>query len=434
VKQAAWALVDQVLSSGTNFAMAIVVARLLAPAAYGSFSLAMASWLVLLGLVRSGIVQPYVVEASQLDDASWRTSTRQAGGAVLAFGLLGGAVLSVVGLALGLGTPTGQAYVTLGFLATPLVVQDFWRYVAFSRQQPRKAVLNDTVWAAVQGPALLVLLVGHHRTLPVAMTAWGAGAIAGAWVGVLQFQVAPSLRLATVRWTRGIARLGGWFGLANSLYTGSAQLVAIVVAAGAGRADLGGLRAVQNLLGPAQLVAMSGDSVALPSASREYGSNGSRALTTFAAQYGLLLNALLGGLGVVTILCRRPLVRVLLGSHFLGYSSLVVPLTVGLVATAWALSASVALRALRAGRQLAQAEAAGAAAKVVCVWALLSRFGVTGAAWGVTVGSLLHAGAMWAMYAIVVRGTHERARAAGPPLGLGLPAHEAGAGLGQQCQ
>src|SRR3954467_3702003 len=64
-RQGAWALVDQILSSATNFAMAIIVARLLPPKGYGSFALAIAAWLTLLGLVRAALVHPYVVAAAR---------------------------------------------------------------------------------------------------------------------------------------------------------------------------------------------------------------------------------------------------------------------------------------------------------------------------------------------------------------------------------
>src|SRR4051794_15446990 len=64
IRRGGWALADQALSSGTNFALAIMLARLLAPKAYGSYVLAAGSWLMLLGLVRAVIVQPYTVETS----------------------------------------------------------------------------------------------------------------------------------------------------------------------------------------------------------------------------------------------------------------------------------------------------------------------------------------------------------------------------------
>jgi O-antigen/teichoic acid export membrane protein len=390
-------LVDQGLSSATNFAMSLFIARFLAPEAFGSFALALAAWMTLLGLNRAALVQPYVVEAAVQDIGPWRANTRSAAGAVVMAGISGGAIIAVAGAVLGASTPTGQAFLMLGALAPFLTVQDFWRFAAFSRNRARDAAINDAAWAVTQA-ICLVLFVSHDSTPAAAMGAWGSGAVVGALLGAAQFGVLPSLSRATLRWARKIARLGGWFGLSNALYTGANQVVAAIVAAFAGPAALGGLRGVQTLLGPAQLVAQSGDAVALPAASRQFAASGSRALTSFAFRYGLLLSAVLGGYGAVLLIGREEVLRWLLGERFVPYESLVLPLALGLVATAWSLASSVALRSALAGRRLASGEAVGAGAKIVFVAILVQVDGVRGAAWGVFLGSVAHAVAMFWMY------------------------------------
>ena len=47
--------------------MALLIARLLAPEAFGSFALALAAWITLLGLNRAALVHPFVVEAAAQD-------------------------------------------------------------------------------------------------------------------------------------------------------------------------------------------------------------------------------------------------------------------------------------------------------------------------------------------------------------------------------
>ena len=264
---------------------------------------------------------------------------------MLVAGICGGFVIALVGLALGpgerirAGVPAARRY-----WPRSCVVQDFWRFAAFSRNRARAAAANDAVWAVVQA-VCVVLLVTRYETPAMAMVAWGSGAVAGAFLGCLQFRLLPSLSRDTLRWARRISRLGGWFGLSNALYTGASQAVAAIVAAGAGAAALGGLRAAQTLLGPAQLVAQSGDAVALPAASRQFGSAGRPALTAFALRYGGLLTAVLGAYGAVLIIGRDDILRLLLGEAFVPYANLILPLALGLVATSWSLASSVALRA-----------------------------------------------------------------------------------------
>src|SRR3954452_4728053 len=113
LRQGAWALVDQALSSATNFAMSLFIARLLAPEAFGSFALALAAWITLLGLNRAALVQPFVVEASRQDTPAWRSTARSAGGVVQVACICVVAVFALFVLVLVPSEPKGQAFVIL---------------------------------------------------------------------------------------------------------------------------------------------------------------------------------------------------------------------------------------------------------------------------------------------------------------------------------
>ena len=88
-RQGAWAVVDQVLSSGTNFVPALGFPRELGPAGFGAFSLAFLAWFGALSTFRSGLMQPYTLAAASLEGAEWRDITSQASGVVV----FGGAIL-----------------------------------------------------------------------------------------------------------------------------------------------------------------------------------------------------------------------------------------------------------------------------------------------------------------------------------------------------
>jgi O-antigen/teichoic acid export membrane protein len=396
-------LVDQLLSSGTNFLMVILIARFLGPRAYGSFTLAMATWFTLLGVVRAAIVQPYVVEASRQEGSSFRSSTRQASGAIVAAGVLGGVIMATVGLALGLRSPVGSAFVILGLLSPFLVLQDFWRFAAFARQKAWMAVVNDGTCALVQLVGLFLFFRAASRTPALAMGVWGAGGIAGAFLGMVQFGLRPSLGAATVAWVRRVGRWGKWFGFSNGVYAAANQVVAIIVAAEAGSAALGGLRAVQSLIGPAQLVAASGDSVALPAASRQFASDGHRGLTSFQLRYGTLLAVLLGLYGLALWVAHTTIIRVVLGPRYLPYGYLVLPLALALVMTAGSSSGGLGLRAVLAGRQLAAVETCASIVQIATIATLLHFYGLIGAAWGILITSVFHSTAVWWMYLVVAR-------------------------------
>ena len=115
----AWALADQLLSSGTNFLVGIVIARSLGPEGLGSFTLAFGAWLVMSSFLRAFITQPYMMTASGLAEREWREDTACAAGAQLVLGLAAGVILVSAGLAVGLGGPTGSALVAVGVFAAP---------------------------------------------------------------------------------------------------------------------------------------------------------------------------------------------------------------------------------------------------------------------------------------------------------------------------
>ncbi|MBA2529681.1 MAG: hypothetical protein H0V19_06900, partial [Euzebyales bacterium] len=239
VRQGGWALADQMLSSGTNFLAAIVVARLLGPAEYGSYALAFAAWVVVMALTRSMLVQPYIVSGAELEGSQWRDHTRLALGCVLMAGVLAGVVLVAIGAAVGFDS-TGRALATLGVFLAGVLVQDFWRYAAFTSRRPELAFFNDGIWAGVLIVVLFVLWRTDSLTAATAVAAWSGGAVAGAVWGVRQFQLLPVLDRRCLSWARKLARLAGWFGAANVVGQAGTQAALLIIAGTAGRAAVGG--------------------------------------------------------------------------------------------------------------------------------------------------------------------------------------------------
>jgi O-antigen/teichoic acid export membrane protein len=396
--EVSWAFADQCIASGTNFAMAIVAARLLAPGGYGTFMLVIAAWFTLLTIVRAGLTQPFVVEAAGLRGSEFRAHAAMAAGAIALVALAAAAVLVVVGIAVGAGGSTGQAFIVLGLFAPALLVQDFWRFAAFASRRPAMACFNDSVWGIVELVAFAAVFAAGTSSPPVAVAAWGSGGLAAGLFGCIQFRVQPSLRMPAVAWARRTAKWGGWFAFSGGVYAAGNQAVAVLVSAFAGTAALGGLRGIQTMVAPAQLVAAGGDAIALPASARRLTSAGDRALRAFAVRYGLALTVALGVYAAIFLVFHDQLIEWVLGAQFTAYGDLALPIGLGLLTTAWSYSAAVALRASRAGRALARAEIAAAIVQVALVGGLAHRYGVEGAAWGAFAASLFYAGAVWLSY------------------------------------
>src|SRR4051794_19590335 len=77
-REGAWSIVDQVLSSGTNFVPSLLLARVLGPDNFGAFSIAFLAWFGGLSILKSSLMQPYTLSAASADRTEWRALTRHA--------------------------------------------------------------------------------------------------------------------------------------------------------------------------------------------------------------------------------------------------------------------------------------------------------------------------------------------------------------------
>ena len=71
-----WGVVDQAVSSITNFAICIAVARQAPPAEFGAFSLALTLYVTLLWASRSLTTEPFVVRFTAAPPGDQRAARR----------------------------------------------------------------------------------------------------------------------------------------------------------------------------------------------------------------------------------------------------------------------------------------------------------------------------------------------------------------------
>src|SRR6266496_307560 len=98
LRRGSWGVADQALSSVTNFALGVFVARAVAPSAFGAFSLAFASFLIVFSASRALATQPFVVRFSDVSNEEWRRGARLASGSALTIGITAGTMFVAVGL------------------------------------------------------------------------------------------------------------------------------------------------------------------------------------------------------------------------------------------------------------------------------------------------------------------------------------------------
>lgn len=385
-----WGLSDQALSSATNFALTIFVARSATREEFGSFAIVLATYFVVAGLGQGLATQPLAVRHSASRGVQFAEAAKSATGAAMLVGIVSGVFCIVASLVLG--GLLGLQLVILGLALPGLLLQDAWRFVFVAARRPERAALNDAIWALVQCAGFIGFEL-HHLRSPVGLLAvWGLAGSAGAIIGVVQAGYLPSLR-RSIGWLREHHHLGTRFAAESLIIRGSVQLALVSIAAIAGLAAAGAVRGAQVVFSPLNLTFQGALFVAVP--------EGVRALHSSHTAFGALVRTISVACvtaaitwGLVLVVVPQVIGRQLLGSTWDAARPLLWLVAVQILAIAITIGPQVGLKAMAAaGRSLAGYCLSAALLLAGCcigAWA----GGAQGAAAGIATATAL-AGVVW---------------------------------------
>lgn len=251
-----WSVIDQGISSLASFMLTAAAARNSDPETFGLFALCLAGYFIVLGVTRALTSEVLVLHFASTHHSVWRSNARDVTGAVIGIG-------TTVALLGSLATVAGdQSILVLVFAASlpGALLQDCWRFVFFANRQGPSAVVNDAILLT-----LFAAILGLLRT-PSASTvvgSWGAAAGLSAALGCFQSRMQPNIR-GTLRWFRAqrhtCSRFLGEF-IASS---GVTYLAMFGIAAVAGLATAGSIRAGFLVLGPLNVLELGIALIAVP--------------------------------------------------------------------------------------------------------------------------------------------------------------------------
>lgn len=372
------AVVDQALSSGTNFLTAVLAARLLTPESYGSVVIALSVAYSAVGLGRTLIGDALLSFAPELGREGDDGFARAALSASAALGVAVGVVCAAVGLLLGdLRILLLVVAACVGFA----VFQDACRYVFLARHRPDLALACDAVWAGAQALAVAGLLLRDTSSPELVLATWGFGAAVSAVYG----GVVAGFRWASPRvWLQLSRRLTGWLLAGGVIGQLQNQAIVFIVALAAGEVQLAGFRSAQLVtLMPVAALLVAVSSLVVPRMSRA-ASDGDlgrlRDVTrSLAVRFGLGSIPAAG----VLLVAGGPLLAGLFGQRYDDFSPVIAPFAVSIVVLAVTAPLSAGLRAVRDGRSLFTAQAAMTLTCLPLTWFGAEVAGARGAAWGV---------------------------------------------------
>jgi O-antigen/teichoic acid export membrane protein len=372
-----WGVADQAVSSLTNFAVAILVARSLGAVQFGAFSLAYVTYAFALNASRGLATYPLQVRFSGVEVAEWRRAVAGCTGTAVVVGVAaGGCVLAAGALLAG---PTRAAFLALGLVLPGLLLQDSWRYSFFTLGRGSQAFLNDAIWAAALLPALLLLRATGRKDVFWFVFAWGAAAAVAAAAGPLQARVVP--RVSAVReWLSRHRDLGPRDAAQGMTGSVSGQLRTYGVGLILGLAALGYVQAAGTLMGPFMIIFYGIGLVTVPEAARIL-RRAPRRLPLFCmlVSAGLAVAALAWGV-VLLIALPRGLGQLVLGRIWRPTYPLIVPQVLTVIGQGAGAGAGTGLGALGAVRRGLRAMIIGSV--------LYLAFSLAGAYLGGAVGTM----------------------------------------------
>jgi hypothetical protein len=385
-----WGLADQAVSSMTNFAVGIAVARELGVIAFGIFSLVWVTYSVVLNVSRGLATDPLMVRFSGVATDHWRHAVTRSSGTALSVGIAAGLASGLAGIAVG--GSLGAAFVALGAVLPALLLQDSWRYAFFAAGLGRKAFVNDAVWAAALIPAMI--FAAQRGGVVEFVLAWGLSAAVAAGYGCVQMGLLP--RTSGARgWLWQQRDLGPRYLVENVSYSGASQLRMYGLGAIAGLADVGTVRGADLLLGPYVAVLMGMSLVTVAEAARVLRRSPHRLrLFCLLLGGGQAVGVLAWGL-VLLFLLSDGVGQFVLGSVWHSASALILPATLTMMGVSFSNAAACGLRALGAARRSMRSQLIVSAIYVAGGIGGAVVAGALGSAWGVAVAVLVGSALWW---------------------------------------
>lgn len=338
-------VVDQILSSGSNFVALLAAARYLNVEGFGNFALAMLSFTLTLGLARALCSEALLVRPGD-DGTSRQARTRAATGAVIWVGIVAATAFAAVALSSS-GT-LARCFAVLAVAIPGLLLQDTLRYAAFSRAEPKAALLSDATWFGLMLVILAALITQGTPSAPAMLAAF---AIPGVLAGLLQAireRLLPAV-YDGIGWIQRNGDLSVRYALDFLSGAGAAQLASYVLALVAGVAEVGAIRGSQTLFGPVNIL-LTGAYIVLVPEGRHAARRSKRSLTKVCFAASGVFMIVSGAMLVIFLLMRPEQGQAILGNTWFGARAVVVPVGLAAIAGGALAGPTAGLRSLAAAK------------------------------------------------------------------------------------
>lgn len=397
-----WALADQILVSGVNFAVGILLARYLGLAEFGRYSLI---WLVVLftqSMQQAFVTTPMMTLGPKTEDAEKR---RAYYGTVLTLQILFAVASGMsVWLVLRLGTGWQPGWRLDGLdipLAAVIVtrqLQEFVRRQFYADMAGRAVFVNDCVAYGALLMIVLGLAYADALRLDVVFEAIAVSAGTAAVLGLIAVRLptAGGSGLAMVirrhwrfaRWLVATALLQ-WFG-ANYFFLAAGALL--------GTTTVGALKAAQGIVGVLHVLFLTVENVMPVRAARLLGEKGVAALRRYAGEVYLMGGAVTMATALVVAIAPRFWLGLFYGAAYADYGGVLQGYAALYIVIFLGLPVRIMLRTFEITRPIFTAYAINALLSVALANLVVAHFGLAGVIGGLILLQVIMQG--WCLHAL----------------------------------
>jgi len=314
-----WAMGDQILISATNFLTTVLIARVLSPALFGSFTLVYSA-LLLANIFQSTLItQAHNVLALTREGENYRRYTGNTALSQIALVAFEAMLALIVAFIAGArGYPAATLILWLAPACVAWQMQEFIRRIMYTECRFAAAFCNDCI--SYGGQMLLFIVfwsTGHlnGNTAMFSLTITSAvAAVLGIWQIRSSLEFKLDLSVLAENWAFGKWLIGGelvqWFG--------SLQLYLFLTAYLLGTHATGELRAAQTVFGPTRIFAFYLGSVLPIRFARTMAEDGASAVQRLLRQTCIRVLPLLGMYCLLVAMFPHFLLQMIFGREYAG--------------------------------------------------------------------------------------------------------------------
>ena len=403
---AAWA--DQAVVSGTSFLALIMLGRWSGPDQLGAYAVAASVLALMLAAQESLITRPYTIQLDRFPGAAAEHAFSSLVLSIL-LSVVTMCVLGTAALALSaVGAHQGLSEIAWALTATApfVLMREFARRFAFAHLKIFHVLIVDGAVAAVNLGLLFWLSSTGRLSAVTALWAVGVSCAIGSfgWLYTARNEFAFCFgqfrTILKASWGLGKWLLSGQLALQVQGYV--AYWLTLVIA---GATVTGVYAACMSIVSFANPMLFGFFNILIPKSVRALRSEGRAGLRRQAVLDSLLLAALMGAFSLLVVLAGEDVMGfVYPGAEYQGHSQVLTVLALSALAGAIGAPASIALASAEHTRAVAGVMTFTAVLNVALVWALMTYWGLLGAAYAVLIAEVVGSLGRWIAFLALVPG------------------------------